>query len=90
VTSITAAQIAAIGAAVDSNGLFAAAAKIANITAEYIAYDVNGNGLYDNATGTNRTAPDQAVPIDGFIFSLTAPTGINTASKNLAAFTFTP
>jgi hypothetical protein len=87
VTSITAAQIAAIGAAANANGLFAAASKVANITAEAIGYDVNGNGLYDNATGTNRTAPDQAVAIDGFIFSVTAPTGVSALNK---AFTFAP
>jgi len=89
VTSITAAQIAAIGAAADSSGLFAAATKVANITAQVIAYDVNGNGLYDNASGTNQTAPDVAVPIDGFIFSLTTPTGVNTFNNTLLkGFTF--
>jgi hypothetical protein len=89
VMSINAAQISAIGAAVDSNGFFAAAEKVANIAAESIAYDVNGNGHYDNATGTNQTAPDTAVAIDGFIFSETMPTGINTGNNALLnTFTF--
>ena len=88
VTSINAAQIAAI-AAVDANGLFAAASKVANITAQSIAYDVNGNGQYDNQSGINTTAPDQAVAIDGFIFSDTVPTGINTLNNTLLhEFTF--
>ncbi|HEX4084622.1 MAG TPA: VCBS repeat-containing protein [Chthoniobacteraceae bacterium] len=89
VMSISAAQIAAIGAAMNADGTFGAAARIASITAQAIAYDQNGNGQYDNVTGTNRTAPDQAIPIDGFIFSETAPTGINTLSNaQLAEFTF--
>ncbi len=89
VSSIQAAQIAAIGAAVNSSGHFAAAAKVANITAQVIGYDVNGNALYNNATGANLTPPDQAVPIDGFIFSVTAPTGVVTANSTLLkAFTF--
>ena len=89
VTNITAAQIAAIGAAVNASGYFAAAAKVANITAESVAYDVNGNGVYENQTGFHRTAPNLAVPIDGFIFSETTPTGINTLDNTaLTAFTF--
>jgi hypothetical protein len=89
VLSIQAAQIAAIGAAANSSGLFAAAEKVANVTAEVIGYDQNGNGLYDNVSGTNLTAPSQAVPIDGFLFSMTTPTGIVVANPTLLkAFTF--
>jgi hypothetical protein len=89
VANITAAQIAAIGAAVNSQGLFAAAEKIANITAEVIGYDVNGNGLYNNVTGTNKTAPSQAVAIDGFMFSETVATGVHVTDPTLLeAFTF--
>jgi hypothetical protein len=87
VTSISAAQIAAIGAAVDSSGLFGAAEKIANITAQSIAYDANSNGVYNNVPG-NALNPAAAVPIDGFIFSQTVPTGIKTSNANLQAFTF--
>lgn len=90
VISIQAAQIAAIGAAVDNaSGLFAPAAKVANITAQVIGYDVNGNGHYDNVTGTNLANPSAAVAIDGFIFSETAPAAVNTANNTLLkAFTF--
>jgi hypothetical protein len=89
VTSIVAAQIAAIGAAANSQGLFAAAEKVANITAEVIGYDVNGNGQYDNVTGTNRTSPADARAIDGFLFSITAATGIHVSDPTeLEAFTF--
>ncbi len=89
VTYISAADIAAIGAAMNGNGLFAAASKVANITANYIAYDQNGNGLYDNVSGTNLTPPSQAVPIDGFIFSDTAPTKVVTFDNTLLEnFTF--
>jgi hypothetical protein len=89
VSDINAAQIAAIGAAVNSSGLFAAAEKVANITAEVIGYDVNGNGLYDNQSGTNLNSPAVDVAIDGFLFSETTPTGVNTANNTLLkAFTF--
>ena len=89
VTSISAAEIAAIGAAADANGLFAAANKVANITAQVIGYDKNGNGLYANVSGTNTTPPSQAVAIDGFIFSHTASVGVNTSENTvLKNFTF--
>ncbi len=89
VISINAAQIAAIGAAVNSQGLFAAAARVADITAEVIGYDVNGNGLYDNVTGTNKTSPADAVAIDGFVFSETTPIWVKTSNQTLLkAFTF--
>jgi len=89
VTAIQAAQIAAIGAAANAGGLFAAAQKVANINAEVIGYDVNGNGLYDNVTGTNMTSPAVAEPIDGFLFSVTAATGIVTSNPTLLqGFTF--
>jgi hypothetical protein len=88
VISISAAEIAAIGAAVDANGLFAAAAKVANITAENIGYDVNGDHQYTNAGGNDEN-PGEVVAIDGFIFSETVPTGVNTADNTqLQAFTF--
>ena len=62
---------------------------MANITAQVIGYDMNGNKLYDNASGTNLTSPGQAVAVDGFIFSDTVPTGINTSNNTLLkAFTF--
>jgi hypothetical protein len=89
VTSIHAAQIAAIGAAANSSGLFAAAEKVSNITAELIGYDQNGNGSYDNASGPNRTLPSVAAPIDGFLFSVTAATGVVTDNPTLLqGFTF--
>ena len=83
-------RIAAIGAATaNSSGLFAAAAKVANITAQVIGYDVNGNGLYDNASGTSTNSPAVDVPIDGFLFSATTPTGVVTSNNTLLqAFEF--
>jgi hypothetical protein len=89
VISITAAQIAAIGAAANSQGLFAAAERVANVTAQVIGYDVNGNGYYDNASGTNRNSPAVDKAIDGFLFSVTAPTGVHVDDPALLeAFTF--
>ncbi|MGA3171924.1 MAG: hypothetical protein ABSE62_13035, partial [Chthoniobacteraceae bacterium] len=89
VTNITAADIDAIGAAMNSSGLFAPAAKVSNINAGFIAYDQNGNGLYDNQSGTNLNPPNLDVPIDGFIFSETTPTGVVTADNTLLeGFTF--
>jgi hypothetical protein len=88
VYSIRAAQIAAIGAAANSSGYFGAAERVAGITAESIAYDLNGNGVYDNQSG-NSAAPSAAVPIDGFLYSVTAATGISVVDPTLLkAFTF--
>jgi hypothetical protein len=53
-----------------NTGLFAAASKVSNITADLIGFDQDRDKAYDNVPGTTA-APDTAVPIDGFIFSST-------------------
>jgi len=91
VIGINAAQIAAIGAAVNSSGYFAAAERIANITAQVIGYDVNGNGLYDHVGSpqTSKVSPADAVAIDGFMFSVMPATGIHVVDPTLLEqFTF--
>jgi hypothetical protein len=89
VSSINAAQIAAIGAAVNSSGLFAAAERVANITAQVIGYDKNSDGIYSNQSGVSTDSPAVSAPIDGFLFSETIATGINTSNNALLeGFTF--
>jgi hypothetical protein len=70
VTSIDAYAISAIGAAMNSSGIFAAAEKVANITAQYIGYSAEGDTTYQGSS------PGVATPTDGFIFSVSQPTGI--------------
>ena len=66
VSAIAAAQIAAIGAAVDPlTGLFAAASKVSNITAEYVGYNIGNTGSYQDSQG-GSAAPDTVVALDGF------------------------
>src|SRR6266853_4998790 len=48
VTNVTARQIAAIAAAVDANGLFAAASKIATVKAALIGFDLDMDGVFDS------------------------------------------
>ena len=89
VSSINAAQIAAIGAAVNWSGLFGAAERVANITAQVIGYDKNGDGVYTNQAGISTESPAVSVPIDGFLFSETVATGVNTSDNALLeGFTF--
>jgi len=71
VTSISAYEISAIGAAANASGVFAAANKIASITAEYIGFSATGASSYQGVS------PGTAEPTDGFIFSVVAPTGIS-------------
>jgi len=71
VVSINAYAIAAIGAAADPTGLFAAAEKVANITATSIGFSAEGLSTYEGVS------PALAQPTDGFIFSATTPTGIS-------------
>jgi hypothetical protein len=80
VTGISAAAIAAIGANADSNGIFAAAEKVAGITAEYIGFSAEGLTTYQGIS------PGIAQPTDGFIFSVDAPTGINGTVLTNAVF----
>jgi hypothetical protein len=88
VISISAADIAAIGAAENSSGLFGAAAKIADITAELIAYNPSGSGTYTNVD-SNDENPSLVRPIDGFMFSETAATNVVTSDNTLLEnFTF--
>ncbi|MGA2871033.1 MAG: hypothetical protein ABSF34_17970, partial [Verrucomicrobiota bacterium] len=68
VSSVNAYAIAAIGAAYNPiTGLFAAAEKVANITAQYIGFSAEGNTTYQGVS------PGLATPTDGFIFSVTTP-----------------
>jgi hypothetical protein len=85
VSNIVARQIAAISAAEDTNtGLFAAASKISQITADVIGFDVYRDttnpdaGTYTDGKG-GHTDPGVTTPLDGFMWSLTAATGIHVA-----------
>ena len=68
ISAVSARQIAAIAAAVGAGGMFAPASKISKITADVIGYDSDGDGVFDNVTGSTD-APDQTQPIDGFVFA---------------------
>ncbi len=88
VTGVTARQIAAIAAAMDSStGLFAAASKVSGVTADLIGFDQNRDRTYDNATPGSSAAPDAVAPIDGFIFSSTKLVNV---TGQRAGFVFAP
>lgn len=71
VTSINAYAISAIGAAMNpTTGIFAAAEKVANITAAAIGFSA------EDLTTYQGVSPGNAAPTDGFIFSVHAPTAI--------------
>ncbi len=63
VTTVQAEAISAIGAAVNSSGIFALAEKVANVKASFIGYDVNHDGLFDSGN------PGATQPVDGFILA---------------------
>jgi hypothetical protein len=66
VSSINAYAIAAIGAAYDpTTGLFAAAEKVANITAQFVGFSAEGDTTYQGVS------PGLATPTDGFIYAIT-------------------
>jgi hypothetical protein len=72
---VIARQISAIGASAD--GLtFEAATKVAGIQADLIGYDVDQDGVYDDAFG-NDTNPANVQPLDGFILA-SSVSGIDT------------
>ncbi len=60
VSNIAARQIGAIAAYNSTNFTFAAAAKVSNVKASLIGFDVNQNGIFNSDVLTGR-------PIDGFI-----------------------
>lgn len=71
VTSINAYAISAIAAAMNpATGIFAAAEKVANITAAAIGFSA------EDLTTYQGVSPGNAAPTDGFIFSVHAPTAI--------------
>ncbi len=91
VINVIARQIAAIGAAEDPNtGLFAAASKIANVTADLIGYDADrgtgnaGDGVFNDGNG-GSASPSQVKTQDGFILG----TVISKVSGGRPGFTFT-
>jgi hypothetical protein len=89
VTGVTARQIAAIAAAMDTaTGLFAAASKVSNITADLIGFDKDRDKVYDNATPGSTAAPDVVAPIDGFIFSSTKL--VSVIGQRTGGFVFAP
>lgn len=67
VSNVTARQIAAIAAAVDSNGLFAAASKISTVKASLIGFDIDMDGIFDS-TVPGTPNPGLSKPIDGFVW----------------------
>ncbi len=66
VANVTARQIAAIAAAVDGGGLFAAASKITGVKASLIGFDLDAGGTFDSTVPATPN-PGVSVPIDGFI-----------------------
>ncbi len=66
VANVTARQIAAIAAAVDANGTFAAASKISTVKASLIGFDLDADGVFDSTVLGAK--PSASKPIDGFIF----------------------
>jgi hypothetical protein len=63
VLNVQAEAISAIGAAVDSMGVFALAEKVTSVKASFIGYDVNGNNAFDAGN------PSVTRPTDGFILA---------------------
>jgi hypothetical protein len=63
VTTVQAEAISAIGAAVNSSGVFALAEKVTGVKASFIGYDANGNGSFDSGN------PGATRPVDGFILA---------------------
>ena len=87
VHTVTARQIAAIGASVDDQGLFGVAAAVTKVNADLIGYDINGGDTFVSSTGAN-TSPSTAQPIDGFILAASV-SGVTTLnSARTSAFTF--
>ena len=73
VLDVVARQIAAIGATVDANGLFAPAKQINNIKADLIGYDAGQDGVF-TSTRAGGVTPATARPIDGFLLAGTIGT----------------
>ena len=86
VSNVTARQIAAIAAAVDSNGLFAAASKISSIKAALIGFDEDGDTVFDSSV-PGSPKPSVSKAIDGFIFGASI-SGVATLPP--AGFIFAP
>jgi len=85
VMDVIARQISAIGASADGI-TFKAATKVAQIQADLIGYDVDQDGVYDDAFG-NDTNPSDVQPLDGFIFA-SSVSGIDTINNTrTGAFT---
>jgi hypothetical protein len=87
VSNVTARQIAAIAAAVDANGLFAAASKVSAVKAALIGFDLDLDTTFDSTVpGTSK--PSLSKPIDGFVFagSLSQVVGLPASPT----FVFTP
>jgi hypothetical protein len=82
VTNVSARQIAAIAAAYDSTtGLFAAAAKVSNVKAALIGFDLGLDGAFDSTVpGTPK--PSLSKAIDGFILSATPLTQVTGVALN--------
>jgi hypothetical protein len=81
VTNVTARQIAAIAAAVDGNGLFAAASKISGVKTSLIGFDQDMSGTFDSTIPATPN-PGLSKPVDGFVFGsiITQVTGLPTPS----------
>ncbi len=81
VLDVVARQIAAIGATVDANGLFAPAKLVDNISADLIGYDAGQDGGF-TSTQTGKVSPATARPVDGFLFADTIGTITITSGDN--------
>jgi hypothetical protein len=63
VKTVQAEAIAAIGAAVDSSGLFGLAELVSGVKASFIGYDADGDNAFDSGN------PGTSAPVDGFILA---------------------
>jgi hypothetical protein len=88
VASVTARQIAAIGASVDAAGLFGVASKVSGIKADLIGFEDTRDNIFESS-GAPGTSPSAARPIDGFILAsaISSVTTFNPARTTAFSFT---
>lgn len=79
VTNVQAEAISAIGASVNSAGIFALAEKVTSVKAGFIGYDVDGDAAFDSGN------PGTTQPTDGFILAK----ALSLVTGSRPAFVFT-
>lgn len=89
VKTVTARQIAAIGAAPDVNGLFAVASIVSGIHADLIGFDeMTGTTDTFDSSAAGHVSPSTAVPIDGFILAAAVSDVVTKDDIRTAGYTF--